>query len=503
MPRVEAASPRVAVHLHKTVTRKTVNGSAPVSDRYANKDGFIDLTPFLNDRSAVRTSKSVREPAGVFSLTFADKAQESIGSAIGFLGGKELESIYALVEPMDMVEIRMWRGLGPAPAPEKYPIVMRGFISDVQRSQAMSDDGKPMRQVVITGQDYGKIWQIYQVIHLLAYAERIPLLTNFGLWEMFGLKARNAMLASAFVKTMIEKIINPHLAALVPDGMPKELKLDISVAHGVVNNSYQQSQGSIYDILRTHGDVGIWNELYTEDREDGVYVVYRPIPALHMGTDKLIQDDAPKPVYCEIEDTTVQSLSVSRTDSTVANFYWVNNSKFDVIDDIQRKLQAIPKDDGRVVLRDYPNSAIKYYGIRPMYGETQQGDERIVNMTTGQDQPVQDERRGLQEAWIDKRRRIMMEMNRDNVVFERGSATVKGGPMRPGGLELMRAGDYGRFLMGTVTWRAYCVQIDHDFRPFNSYTTNVMFERGEGFAVRAQMGAGSQTPYLAEMATRS
>ena len=169
---------------------------------------------------------------------------------------------------------------------------------------------------------------------------------------------------------------------------------------------------------------------------------------------------------------------------------------------MQRKLASIPKDDGRVSLKEYPNSAVKYYGIRLMPSQTQQGDERIANMGSAHKKAPQEERSKLQEAWIDKRRRLMMEMNKDNVVFERGTAVVKGGPMRADG-SLMKAGDYALFLFGRLEYEAYVVQIEHNFQPMQAYTTNLIFERGTGFVKRVQLNGGIESPWLAEQASQS
>jgi len=513
MPQAITASPQISLRLYKTISRTTIDGQSAVSARYQGKDEYIDLSPFLNQGSSVRTSKSVREPAGGFSITFADKPQSSwqgdFSAMVGLPGTTELESIYGLVEPMDLIEIRMWGGVGPAPT--EYPIIMRGYVSAIHRGQAMTESGQPQRSVTITGQDYGKIWQMFQVIHLAAYAERQALLTNFSLWEMFGVTAVNAMKASEFVRKMVDKVINPHMDGFMPKNTKMPRKIDtgdsISVKHGVVNNSYQAMQGSIYDILKFHGDVGVWNELYTEDREDGVHCVYRAIPALHLSLpkgakDRKIQDDAPDPIYCEIEDHLIKSVAISRSDANVANFYWVNNSRFDLIDDMQRKLASIPADDGKVSLKEYPNTAVKYYGVRPMYAETQQGDDGITNYNSGLPEKEQDARSKQQESWLDRRRRHMLEMNRDNVVLERGSAAVKGGLMRPDGKEVMKAGDYARFKTGRITWDAYVVQIDHEFLPFQSYTETLTFERGENFATRTSKEAGLSAPWLAEQTRR-
>jgi hypothetical protein len=498
MPRLQQAAPQISVHLYKTISRKTIDGNSAVSTRYAGKDEYIDLTPFLGDGSSVRTTKSVREPAGGFSITFMDKGQ----------GSTTLETIYGLVEPMDVVEIRMWGGTGDAPA--TLPIVMRGFVTEVQRQQGVSDNGQPQRQVMVIGQDYGKIWQTYQVLYLQAYVEGKALLSAYNLWELVGLQAENTMKSSEFIRQMVEKVINPHIAGFMPEKstMPKEIKTgdSISVKHGVVNNSYQSTQGSIYNILATHGDVGHWNELYTEDREDGVHCVYRPIPAMHItkpegAKDRLIQDDATMPPVVPVPDSIITGYSTSRSDATVANFYWVNNQLFDLLDDMQRKLASLPKD--KLGSRDYPNAAVRFYGTRAMYAETRQGGDKIKNLTPGLDAEKHEVRSIQQKDWIDNRRQILFDMNKDNVVLERGSARIKGGLMRPDGKELLKAGDYAEFQLGRVEWPAYVTQVDHEFAPFGSYTQTLYFERGEGFVRRTQAETGIESPWLAEQASRN
>lgn len=503
MVRLKEATPRITVRLYKTITRSNAGELVAVSERYKGQTDFIDLSDYIGDGSTIRTSKSVREPAGAFSITIADRPQVSTG-----LVASEIESVYGLVEPMDIIEIRIWNGVGRAP--EVFPIVMRGFVSEVQRLQTMGQTGQPQRQVVISGQDYGKIWQMYQVIFLAAYANGKSLLSNFELNELFGIDVMNVMAASEFVRTMIDKVINPHLDTFIPETLrvPRMLKTeDMFVKYGKVNNSFHHQQGSIYEILRTHGDVGTWNELYVEDREDGVHVVYRPIPALHLApgnpaSARKIQDDAPDPVYCEIPDHDVQSLSVARTDANVANFYWVTGARMNIIGDQDRKLLSIPSNDARVSTDDYPNTDVRYYGVRPMYAETQQGDVNIKTFTSGLLIKEHSQREAEMEEWINRRRRQMLEINRDNVVFERGSARVKGGPVHENG-NLLRAGDYARFAMGNLTWDAYVTQIDHEYTPYQSYTTTVLFERGEGFAARALMEGGAESPWLAEQAMRA
>lgn len=512
MPRYLDRSPEISVHLYKTIQRKVIAGGTPVSERYQAQADFIDLTPFLGDGSSVVTHKSVREPAGAFSITFPDLANKQevwtgVPSPV-----TDLESLYALIEPMDVIEIRMWGGPGPSPA--VMPIKMRGFVSKIDRTLGMSDDGKPTRSVVVSGQDYGKIWQTFQVLHLAAYIDSKGLLSTFQLWEMFGGadsgNVENTLRSDVFVREMIGRIINPHIRGFVPKDtpLPKELILGdgISVRHGVVNQSYQNSQGSIYDAMKFHCDVGIWNELYTEDREDGVHVIYRPSPLLHItpppgSRTRKIQDDAPDPVYVEVPDGAVKQLQVSRSDANVSNYYWVSNSRLDLISDISRRMASLSDSDDTVNLSRYPNAARDLYGARVMMAETQQAQDATQNLL-GSPNPEELIRRNLQsEDWINRRRRLMVEMNKDNVVFEDGMARVRGGLMRADGSGPLRAGDYARFLVGTTAWDAYVVSITDEYLPYQGYTASLTLERGEGFISRSTKSA-SFSPWLAEQARR-
>lgn len=510
MPRLVDAAPRCSVWLFKTIDRAKEKGSEVVSTRYKGNVGYIDLTGFLGDGASVRTSKSVREPAGGFSVTFTDSPQKDWSPTSA--SGLSLDSLSGLLEPMDVIEIRMWRGVGPSPG-LWYPIVMRGFVSEISRGQAVDGAGRPMRTVTVAGQDWGKIWQTYQVLHMAAYAAGQPILTNFALAELFGIEVVNAMPAGDFVRTMIDRIINPHIQGFVPENLEASLGNSpliqtgdgISVKHGKVNTSFHNAQGSVYDIMNFHGDVGHWNELYTEDREDGIHCVYRPIPALHLtqgptNGSRKIMEDAPDPIYCPIDASEVESLSTSRGDAGVVNFFWVNNSRFDLIDDISRRLYGVASNPDSVTLSVYPNSSPKFYGVRAMNAESQQGEDEITNMTGGLPQEAQDRRSNQQVAWLDLRRQQLMDMNRDNVVLERGAARVKGCPMRPDGSgEVMKAGDYARFTFGSLTWDAYVYQVDHEFVPYQGYTTTLLFDRGEGFQRRMETEG---SPWLLEQTSR-
>jgi hypothetical protein len=316
------------------------------------------------------------------------------------------------------------------------------------------------------------------------------------------------MKAPDFVRQMVNLVLNKHLSGFIPEKspMPRQIFADkfITVKRGTINNSFQSREGSLYDIVRDYADVGIWNELYLQDFEDGVHAIYRAVPAMHISKPKngrsLIQDDAVEPEYCDIQDSRISQISVERSDETVANFYWVNNSRYDLIDDIYRKLFAISGD--KVTANNYPNASPEFYGVRPMYAETKQAGDNVQSGTGNLKTEEQENRSKEVEAWIDYRRRMMLEMNKDNVVLERGSLSVKGGPMRNNGTEALKAGDYINVQIGKTKASAYVTQVTDDFMPFRSYTTSIVFERGLGFVERAAMEGGRQSPWLAEQATR-
>lgn len=146
--RVPVYHPQIRVTLHKTVARQTFDGQAPVSVRYAAPPAAIDLTPFLGENGAVQTTKSVREAAGAFLVTLTDAPHR-------LLAGGAFETLYGLIEPMDVIEIRARHApVGSGEDLTEPPIVMRGFVSDVHRTEAMAAAGRPQRTVTIAGQDY-------------------------------------------------------------------------------------------------------------------------------------------------------------------------------------------------------------------------------------------------------------------------------------------------------------------------------------------------------------
>lgn len=489
-PAVKIYDPNLKVTLYKLISRATLNGSNPTSQRFQGTQRTIDLTPFFGDGSSVRTSKSVREAAGGFALTIGDKPY--IGE---YAGQQTFESLYGLVEPMDYIEIRFQHDPSTS-AGAPPPIIMRGFVSNVSRVETMGSDGKPQRAVSITGQDYGKIWQMLQILYFPGFILGEDILSGFKMFERFG-GSTNILTSSQFVSQAIKTIINPFLAGLMPANSPCPNSIEASeylyVGHGVTSTQGPQNQeGTIYNLLKTYGDVGTWNELYLQDEEDGVHCVYRPIPAMKLNGD-LIQSDAPSPKYVDISDVDLISLNVSRSDANIANYYWVNAPRFNLVDSIYQQLFALQGEaNDTVLLTNYPNSTETLYGLRPMNVDTQQGGDDVTTFSSGLLADAQGVRNTDMANWCNNRRAIMVAMNQDNVLYESGSMRIRGN-------EAIKAGMYVRLHRGTFESIYYAVRVDHDYLPFQGFFSTVTFERGTGFIERVTRGGGSDSPYLAEM----
>lgn len=484
MPGARIYHPDIRVTLHKTIKRTKLADGTPASARFKGIDTEIDLRPYLAESGGVRVSKSIFDPAGGFSITLGDRPN---AGKLGF------ETMYALIEPMDFVEIRMRHGKGSG----QPPVVMRGFVSSVTRSEAVGADGRPARTVTINGQDYGKLWQMLQILFLPGYIVGEDTLSSFKLFERFGVGFKTSLPGADFLKEVVQKVLNPYVKKLMPENSqnPKEFKLDrVSVKHGTTSVSAASNQeGTIYNLLRSYLDVGIWNELFVEDEDDGVYVVFRPNPYKTVAGKK-IQDDAPDVKTVELPGDDIISMNVERSDADVANYYWVHGARFDLNTEVFRKqLTTTGNDKKTVLLDDYENSSSKLYGIRAMFVDTMMGGDEVQSFTGGLKETEQKKRDTSVANWVNDRRRILVEQNKDNVVLERGTLRIRGN-------EEMRVGRFVKVKRGDFSAEYYITRVSHDYVPFQGFFTTLQVERGMGFVERAKRGAPA-SPYLAEMRT--
>lgn len=493
--------PQIKVTLYKNVDRTTAGDGIPLSGRFTGQDREIDLSRWIMDGSSIRTSKSVRDPAGGFSITLGDR-----------LHGKDMDSIYGLVEPMDCIEIRMARNpLVKQQNGGELPIVMRGFISDIRRSESVSGNGKPQRQVIITGQDYGKIWQIFQIFYEKNFPVAASLITEWKFYTKYGTAFKN-MSCRDFMRECIGKILNTFLVEMQgksesgagsssPLHLIETLDADITAAPGMVSpkgiNQFQG--GTLYQMMHSWGDVGPWNELFIEDREDGIYMVYRPNPfygvdGKFLPTHKFCNPEAVEPARHVVLADEIQSLTVSRADTNVANYFWVDAPRSQLNHGPTMKMYAV-QGAPETFMVDHRNSDRGIYGLRKMFEQSEQGDPADQHYGNGLPEKDLTLQYNLTSDWINKRRIELVEQNKDNIVFESGT-------MRINGREEIRAGTYIEVVRGSINYSMYAVQVEHEFVPYHGFFTTIHFERGTGFIVRSQRESGNQSPYLAEISRR-
>lgn len=494
---VRVYGPVFQVTLFKTVQRETIDGTEKVSVRYGSTTKTIDLTPFLTDYSTITTSKSVREPAGGFAITVSDQPFSIETGA---------DSLYGVVEPMDMVEIRFRHESGPSLLP---PVVMRGFVSDVNRSESMGADGTPMRGVTITGQDYGKLWQMLQIFYGPGYVIGQDIISAYAMYERFGSGFKIGQSGADFLKESFDQILNPYVQGIVQGNStnPATIELRALQKHGVTSLSGTQNQaGALYDLFHRFLDVGVWNELYIADGEDGVYCIYRPNPALDVRGKPIDPDtkepvafqpgenDITKLVYYDVPAEDIVSFNVGRSDANIANYYWVRAPRYEIVSDIQNKQAAFTASDRKTVdLTDYVNTRGALYGIRKMEVATEMGGDDVTNTSTGLSDSEHTKRDTSMMNWIANRRQILVEQNRDNVLLERGTITIRGN-------ENIRSGNYVKVRRGTFTALYYVGLVEHQFSPFNRFITVLHVDRGMGFVERMRKNGGPDSPYYAEMA---
>lgn len=473
-------APQIKVLLIKSRHRSKIIGNIPAAqNRYQKFDG-IDLTPMLGDGSSVSTTKSVRMPMGAFSIRIMDKPHAEF-----------METIYGLVEPMDIIEIRMAHE-----STGKMPLVMRGFVSQVDRSESMQGN-RPSRFVTITGHDFAKLMQIYRITYLFYTEMADKALATFRFFQAYAPNGGDkSMAAGDFVNMVVNEILTPYMA-----GITSLSKADAVGAKAINRWSVQSTISgrvnpftisratdvSLHGLMASALDVGAFNEMYVEDWEDGPVLFVRPVPFKN-GQDEFIQGVANS---VSIPSVDIMSVNSSRSDAGVANYFWVNSQSSALLGNTDYRARAIAGDPSSFVKFDGLNCARSLFGIRKMdVAISLEGDSVAVNDSSKESAKAQQVSHGL--SWIESRRKILAEMNQDNVVFESGHLRLRGNEKIKAGVYLNISRGVNQSGVGEV----YAHTVTHEFMVNNAFYTTVQFDRGTGFIERAQR---NRSMYLDEI----
>lgn len=472
-------APKISVTLKKVQRRLGADRIAYLSESRI-KD--IDLTGFLGEMGGVTTNRGINQPAGTFSVTLADK-----------LDALSHDTLYASIEPMDMVVIRFARQ-----QKGELPIVMRGLVSNVSRDESMGQDGKPHRTITVTGHDFGKFLQIMQISYLKEYIYGNYLLTSVPMYEAYGLWFGNQT-PSGFVKSIMNSLVSgeelpgkpaPFLKAFfLKSGLESWVQFDVdaSVVDARVGPfGMTNYEGDVWTLMSNWCDIG-WNELFIEDREDSAYLVYRPVPYydlkgdLIMAEDGAWHDDEERVAIAEVE-----SLSLSRADSNVANFFQVDAPMAEIINPEWIKIQALQ--NGLALEEGNRNCSPDIYGLKKMTARTNQSADTSVDMSLQADRSIKPAQSAAMGDWYKKRLRQLRAMNENNVLYEEGSLSMRGN-------EAIKPGMYIILTRGSRASRFYVTAVSHQFTPFQSFKTTLQLTRGESYLNRISENG---SPYLSE-----
>ena len=458
------------------VIKMVRRGDDGTASRYTAADRDISLTEFLGDGGSVRTSKSLSEPAGSFEISFGDRMDISTS-----------DSVCALVEPMDLLEIRAAR------FPEDYagqdlPLVMRGFVDSVRRSESIGDDGTPRRGVVVSGHDSGKLLLVNSVIYELAIAEEKPMLTTFGLQAAIGLEV-DLYTANDFVEAFVTKVLNQRVAEMeaFSSQLLKRFIPETSVSDGIVVPQVLGSiQGGTYWSILAHFSDRPWNEIFVRDEEDGPHLVFREVPYRDL-QGRFIMSGALDPGSQDVDVSEVVQLDVLRSDARVANFFWCAPGTSSLITNQYITAGSIAA--GTAIELNHANNAPALYATRKMEVTTSLLPTHSAGLPVAMLPPS--EQIGQCEKfvlWHRARAAQLQAANEDNAVFEEGQATLLG-------RETYRIGEYLNLHRGDLSSEFYTTAVGHVFQPLGSWTTTLRLERGTGFFERVKL---SGSPYLAE-----
>lgn len=468
----------------------------------------FDLSPFLGDSGSVTVSRSLYFPAGYFEFKFVDRGLNvpadggklaSVLEILNDLGfsfnpaNKPLDSLYGLLEPMDMIEIYMSRSLSKA----DMPIMMRGMVRKISRTESMGDDGVPSRSVVVTGSCLGAAFDIYK-ISLIAELGKDPkspgynpLMTEADWMRLFGFEGEEQFPqpCDKFMSKIVD-LVNEKFMKTV--GYPEFIK-NMEVKDGVVMvSSLNQYEGALWAAMIDRADTP-WNELYVEDTEDGPQVTYRVTPLYDLNDDFCQTDrvDMPGGVVIggveinRISADDIVSLEASRDDDRVFNFYVLDSSYISLVGKPEFQKQFLNAD---YQVFNYENNKPEWYGVRRMDAALYQYPLSVKAKLKGQKEKVSNEQ-GIDIFNYSMRRRLQLaKMNADNLVFEHGYMTFKGN-------EAVKIGNYVRVTRGEMINDYYAHTVTHTFTPFKSFMTTVDFIRGTGFIGRNR---SEKPPHLTE-----
>ncbi|MEN8259477.1 MAG: hypothetical protein ABFS02_02630 [Pseudomonadota bacterium] len=450
----------------------------------SNSTQSFDLTHALGDKGSCIVTKNLYAYHGEFHIILPDMPFD-----FGGTGGVQetVDSPYGLIEPMDVVEIRMDRDVKP-----DMPIVMRGLVRSVGRDETVGEDGRPMRRVSIVGHDFGCIFTISQLWLRVGLREGNIIDPVYGPLGKVGLISEPVE-----VEEFIQKLLDYGNESVESTGISVKPKFE-DVKGWVVPTALPSIEGPLWITMIRFSD-SPWNELFVQDPPtgDSPELVFRQTPwkdtdgefIWFKGSDEPEEEEEELVIggvrqikarnsvavkVFDVEMADVLSISSHRNDSGVANFIWVDMPPSFISAHWQQLLSPHAQKIAKEAEKD-PNSTKNIYGDRLL---TQ--NSFIGPNLAPKDQAEKDQEKSEDDwsKWRKDRIDWLHKASEDNADFEQGAITVKGDPK-------YQVGNYLNLKRG-VPWEGYIVGITHEYRAYREYLTTIEFIRGTGFIERVE-----------------
>lgn len=469
---IHVDTPAYSVTLTRLVQRS--GGGAPTSAAQPWKG--IDLTPYLGTAGVIRTVKDINSPAGGFSITFADRVVPQFA-----------DSVYALVEPMDYIEIRATR------QPQNYvgqplPLLMAGFVSVIERPESMGGDGSPDRTVTIAGQDFGKLLAINHVYWETMVATDTPYLSTFHLQAALGMDVA-ALPVSDFVTQLIQKVINPKIQqmSVFANAQIQPFTVNASVPDGQLYPQMWNTMDdfSFWDLIYRFADRP-FNEVFSVDTQQGPQLIFRPAPYKDLTSGAFLIPGASDPGTVQVDIEEIVAMTPSRSDARVANIFVVNPGAAQLDTNASLGMAAIRA--GIPVDFSYSANSPELFGVRKMTAGTNLIPANVNGPINKLAVSQQSEALQNQTQWFIQRTAQLKAMNRDNSSLEDVGFVVKGSERFVIGCNL-------QLTRGDLTSESYVTSVSQSIQPLTTWTTSMHTIRGTGFYTRNQSPV---SPYFAE-----
>lgn len=404
---------------------KTYNIKYKVQMQPYKGNGLLDLTSAVE---SISISKDLYSASGRWTIVLKPMKDQA-----GF-------SWYYKISPMDYFDIRFarfpknWTG-------KELPPIMRGFVDSVNLKVTVDGEGRPNRQYIISGRDYGKLLEItlawWGILDpAMAEVPDVPFLMakyNFGMYNT----------PVAFFNDCFNRLLTPQMQAIqkiyskAPALTPL---LSKDVGQTLAPTSTLSHDGSVWSLVSMFSNAP-WNEAYVTEQKDGPAFVFRKTPWKDEKGTLLQQPEAlwntlggiSQPVKIVPDD--IISIDLIRSDSEAVNYCFTYPTGF-LLGDTYFKAaaaelnQQIGKDIGLnpyIIDPDDEDAGMHRFGFRKMENQTEYFQDWV---TMGVSQGSVESVIATDMAQLNQ---VFIEANRKNSCYEKGQVVLKGNEdIKPG-----------------------------------------------------------------------